>query len=232
MKNIAKQAEPINSKEEYLSLFADDKRGKALKAALDIRKFEIELYWKRTTFFWAFIVSIYTGLFASLIKYIENPCRYAFFIPVIITLSGLGFFFAVAWHMVNKGSKFWQANWEKQVSLLEESKIGPLYDIFINPRQAKRKRFCPISEFDFSVTKINMWASSLIVLLSLMGWIMTAVWLWRPYIPKWQIIIPSVIVLLGLVLLAFFSDGNQNIKTISESNKPICKNTIDMIHIL
>ena len=34
-----------------------------LKVALDIRKFEIELYWKRTTFFWAFLVAIYTAYF-------------------------------------------------------------------------------------------------------------------------------------------------------------------------
>ena len=31
------------------------KRDKALTYALEIRKFEIELYWKRATYFWTFI---------------------------------------------------------------------------------------------------------------------------------------------------------------------------------
>ena len=47
-------------KEQYSSLFEfeDDEsklREKALDLALDIRKFEIELYWKRAAYFWGFI---------------------------------------------------------------------------------------------------------------------------------------------------------------------------------
>ena len=46
--------------EQYSSLFEfeDDEsklREKALDLALDIRKFEIELYWKRAAYFWGFI---------------------------------------------------------------------------------------------------------------------------------------------------------------------------------
>ena len=47
--------------QDYLVQFAGqvagshkDKAEKALDFALDIRKFEIELYWKRVTYFWAF----------------------------------------------------------------------------------------------------------------------------------------------------------------------------------
>ena len=32
----------------------------AFKTALDTRKFEIELYWKRTTYFWAFIAFFFS----------------------------------------------------------------------------------------------------------------------------------------------------------------------------
>jgi hypothetical protein len=50
----------ISNRTEYLKLFsgkqtADDKQKDALKHALDIRKFEIELYWKRAAYFWTFI---------------------------------------------------------------------------------------------------------------------------------------------------------------------------------
>ncbi len=34
---------------------------KALELALEIRKFEIELYWKRATYFWAFITIALAG---------------------------------------------------------------------------------------------------------------------------------------------------------------------------
>ena len=36
-------------------------RGGALAYALDIRKFEIELYWKRATYYWAFIAAAFAG---------------------------------------------------------------------------------------------------------------------------------------------------------------------------
>jgi len=37
------------------------KAEKALNLALDIRKFEIELYWKRATYFWTFIGAALAG---------------------------------------------------------------------------------------------------------------------------------------------------------------------------
>lgn len=36
-------------------------RKKALEHALDIRKFEIELYWKRASYFWTFIAATFAG---------------------------------------------------------------------------------------------------------------------------------------------------------------------------
>jgi hypothetical protein len=43
------------SQEQYKKDFAGQKGQKALGYTLDIRKFEIGLYWKRATYFWAFI---------------------------------------------------------------------------------------------------------------------------------------------------------------------------------
>ena len=141
MNKKTRKAYHINKHEEYLKLFADDKasanermRARALKEAQEVRRFEIQLYWHRTAFFWAFITIIYTALFSVLCKYMDSSCKYSFFVPVISTLSGLGCFFSIAWHMVNKGSKFWQKNWETHVSLLEETEIGPLYDVYLNPK--------------------------------------------------------------------------------------------------
>ncbi|MCC9001729.1 MAG: hypothetical protein LM549_03765, partial [Candidatus Competibacter sp.] len=38
----------------------------ALEKALDIRKFEIELYWKRAAYFWTLIAAAFAGYFIIL----------------------------------------------------------------------------------------------------------------------------------------------------------------------
>ncbi|MEW8487857.1 MAG: hypothetical protein AB2705_21980, partial [Candidatus Thiodiazotropha sp.] len=49
--------------EEYSKAFRG-KEEEALRHALDIRKVEINLYWKRATYFWAFIAATMAGFFA------------------------------------------------------------------------------------------------------------------------------------------------------------------------
>ena len=50
----------IEDRETYISLFDnyDGNKQEVFKQILDIRKFEIELYWKRTSFFWTIIGAI------------------------------------------------------------------------------------------------------------------------------------------------------------------------------
>lgn len=231
MNKKKRYADIIANKKDYLKLFPDDKETKsermrylALVEAQEVRKFEIDLYWKRTAFFWAFITVIYTALFSVLCKYVDCPAKYSFFIPVISVLSGLGFFFSVAWHLVNKGSKFWQKNWESHVSLLEENEIGTLYDVYLNPKTTG-SRWHPKKEFDFSVTKVNMWASFIMIICSLSGWICCNIYLWSETKNK-LLIIPIAIILLFSILLVFGSDGNNDID-ISEKEK----NELNMIHV-
>ena len=92
----------------------------ALQHALDIRKFEIELYWRRTTYFSAFISVAFAGYF-YVISNKNGDNFYAFVVACI------GFFLSCAWWLVNKGSKFWHENWENHVDLLEDDFLGPLY---------------------------------------------------------------------------------------------------------
>ena len=232
-----KKTEKIKNRKEYLSLFPDDnksaserKRMLALKEALETREFEINLYWKRTGFFWAFITVIYTALFNVFCKYLECPCKYSIFVPAISILAGLGFFFSLAWHMVNKGSKFWQENWEKHVALLERSEIGPLHDVYLNPRGGNLKRWNPTESFDFSVTKVNMWASFTIVFVTLCVWIGIFVWLILCGKENLcMIIVPSVIISIFIILLLVFSDGNKKLKFIDTDSE---ESDLDMVHIL
>lgn len=236
MSKRQRNANHINRRKDYLKLFPDDKasesermRSRALKEAQEVRRFEIQLYWHRTAFFWAFITIIYTALFSVLCKYVDSSCsKYSFFVPAISALSGLGYFFSVAWHMVNKGSKFWQKNWETHVSLLEEAEIGPLYDVYLNPKGTLKERFCPTSAFDFSVTRINMWASTIMVLASLMCAIGINIWLVREQEASLcMVLIPSFLILILCSFMFFCSDGNKDIKIQDKIS-----GELNMIHVV
>ena len=111
--------------EEYAKAF-EGKETEALKQALDIRKFEIELYWKRATYFWTFIGATMAGFLAIQASSAQTKQDLA------VILSCLGMVFSFAWVCVNRGSKFWQENWEKHVDVLEDKVTGPLYKIVMS----------------------------------------------------------------------------------------------------
>jgi len=94
----------------------------ALERALDIRKFEIELYWKRAAYFWTLIAAAFAGYFVILGAQNLDDKRFLAFIVACI-----GFLFTFAWFQVNRGSKQWQENWENHVDMLEDKVTGPLY---------------------------------------------------------------------------------------------------------
>ncbi|QJD30956.1 RipA family octameric membrane protein [Methylococcus geothermalis] len=112
----------VISQAEYMSAFAGEKRAKAFEHALDIRKFEIDLYWKRATYFWTFIGATLAGYAAVFVASGTFPKT-----DLLVILSCLGLVFSFAWFCVNRGSKHWQENWENHVDMLEDETIGPLY---------------------------------------------------------------------------------------------------------
>jgi hypothetical protein len=143
---------------------------KALSLALEIRKFEIELYWKRATYFWTFIAIALGGYVTVLAGKLPDSEKS----EALITCSCVGVVFSVAWYFVNRASKFWQENWEKHVDLLEDTVIGPLYKTVLSDDNISfwRKPFGP---YYFSVSKINQILSLFVVALFLLlagttGW--------------------------------------------------------------
>lgn len=150
---------PINNKVDYLKFFGDqDKKLQeaALKVALDTRKFEIEMYWKRATYFWAFIAVSFAGFFALVNK--DNP-EYKY----VLVITIIGWLFSISWYLVNRGSKFWQENWEWHVDYLEDEINGPLYKTVINPDNV---RFLNLNKrYPISVSKINQLLSLMIALI-------------------------------------------------------------------
>ncbi|WP_417451218.1 hypothetical protein [Kordiimonas sp.] len=134
------------------------KATEALKYALDIRKFEIELYWKRTTYFWTVLAATFTGYgiaFAHNMRWLS------------ILLAGLGLVLSYGWYLANRGSKHWQQNWEQHVDMLEDPVLGPLYKTVFTetPRPDKTIRAIFTAPAPFSVSKINQMISLYITLI-------------------------------------------------------------------
>lgn len=99
-----------------------DVQKNALEYALEIRKFEIDLYWKRATYFWTLIASAFAGYFVIMGTQHMAEQKFMAFIVACV-----GFLFTFAWLQVNRGSKQWQENWENHVDMLEDAVAGPLY---------------------------------------------------------------------------------------------------------
>nr|WP_314547640.1 hypothetical protein [uncultured Massilia sp.] len=127
----------------------------AFKQASDIRKFEIELYWKRAGYFWALIAVAFAGYF-SILSSVAIQSKY--FLSFVV--SSIGFVFTLAWHLVNRGSKYWQENWENHLDLLEDHVTGPLYKTRLErPANGGFTEKYITGPLAISVSKINQWVS-------------------------------------------------------------------------
>jgi hypothetical protein len=113
---------------------------------MEIRKFEIELYWKRATYFWTFIGATFAG-YVVVYEKAKNKDPW-----MLLLFSCLGFLFSIAWYLVNLGSKFWQNNWERHVDLLEDIVVGPLYKTIASSADGINPLIAPA---EYSVSKIN-----------------------------------------------------------------------------
>lgn len=126
---------------------------RALEQALETRKFEIELYWKRATYFWAFIAVTFAAFGLVQRKGVVDSEFLSFL------LANLGFILSFGWFLANRGSKYWQENWEHHVDHLEDNIIGPLFKTSL-PRRAPQDRLEKIETLlvgpsAHSVSKIN-----------------------------------------------------------------------------
>lgn len=148
-------AKRITSPEEYQAAFGESTcRERTLQYALDIRKFEIELYWKRATYFWTLIAATFGGYFAL--------ATYANTRPVMVFLVAcIGLVLSTGWYLVNRGSKYWQANWERHVDSLEDEVVGPLYKTTISNEQFPWRRVW--DGYPYSVSKVNQLISLFVV---------------------------------------------------------------------
>lgn len=92
----------------------------ALARAHELRKFEIENYWRRSSYFWGFQLVAFGALALT-----AKDGR--FYPPIVVVVSVFGALAALTGILTARGSKFWQANWEAHVDFLEMAVEGKLH---------------------------------------------------------------------------------------------------------
>ena len=115
------------------------KRLKRYEVALDTRKFEIELFWKRSLFFWGFVSVAFAGYF--------NAPKHQ------LLISSFGFVLSFGWSLANRGGKYWQENWEMVIDKIDKKMTNGVFK--------KRKRIPDdksiwLKARKFSVSKITI----------------------------------------------------------------------------
>ena len=114
---------------------------KAFEVAHDNRKFEIEMLWRRSLFYWGFIASSFIG-YVSVSEQDNN---------ISSLVAGFGFICSLAWSAGNRGSKYWQEYWENKVVLYQNRVTG---DLFIDHFPLKAKFWDHFSARRMSVSKL------------------------------------------------------------------------------
>lgn len=158
-------------------------RKEAYKRAHEIRQFETALFWTRGTYYWAFILAAFTAhfallhiLFSSCIS--SKGCRLhlecelcnlpKLYLFALLITAIVCYFFSLCWVLMNKGSKFWQENWEEHIYNLEKEFSGNLYQTILNTKKQGDFCACPLSlkAYNYSVTKVTMLTSIVLTVIT------------------------------------------------------------------
>ena len=116
---------------------------KIFDTAADVRKFEINLFWQRSLFFWGLVAAAFVG-YASLVK--ERP-------NIAFLIACFGVVCSVAWSLANRGSKYWQEYWELEVEKTEVPVLGR--QLFVGGSARKTSELW-LAPRQYSVSKITI----------------------------------------------------------------------------
>ena len=150
----------IDTQQAYDGLYSDySARKAAYRDAYDLRKFELDLYWRRAAYFWAFATVVFAGYFSVLTADELTPESRDKYLLLIATL---GFCLSWGWFLAVRGGKYWSSNWELHVDYLEQSGVGPLFTTVIDKDCLAWWK--PFKAYPHSVGKINQATGFLIAL--------------------------------------------------------------------
>ncbi len=198
----------------------ESKKAYAFRVALDNRKFEIDLYWRRATYFWTFIAAALAGYIIVQSSNVQSKDE------ISLLLTCLGATFSIAWFLANRGSKQWQENWENHVDMLEDDLVGPLYKtVLYRPEPYKLKDRVErmiVGPSKISVSKINQILSLYITLL----WLILLCFIVFPLntgadisIKKLSIVVLSIITWIGFFWYGRTHKGGHQHKGVERISK-------------
>lgn len=122
----------------------------AYEKAHDIRKFEIELYWKRASYLWT-INAAFIVFLGIMLRGVNSPGSLSvnhltMFPEVVISIFGI--ILCTIFSVISVSGKYWQENWEAHINMLEPFFSGHLHKTQI----FREKKFYSISDLhDFSI---------------------------------------------------------------------------------
>lgn len=183
-----------------------EKIAKALKVAWNTRDFEISMYWKRATYYWAFITSIFVAYFYIL----NSPNIFVHHDLVLFYVILIGCLFSFAWVLTNLSSKFWQSTWEYHINFLESEISGDIYGTVL---YKKGKEFHP------SISKINFCASCVILSVWILLLIHNLAWNSIKTLPIFNFMLNHIFESKCMILLIFSSTFIGLFKYLSKTPK-------------
>ena len=127
---------------------------------LDLRKFEIENFWKRSLFFWGTIAIILASYFGAKV----NP-------KFLVFVSLMGFLYNIIFSLSIRGSKYWQEHWETMAILNENELNFKLLKSETSTYISLGNKHFISFPHRFSVSKLTMLLSDLTTILWLLLWI-------------------------------------------------------------
>jgi hypothetical protein len=127
-----------------------ERQRKWFDVAVATRQFEIDLYWRRALFFWGFIAAAFVA-FGTLEG--KSPA-------LSLLVSGFGMVCSLAWSLANRGSKYWQEQWESRIESAEDDITGPLF----KRQEPPQKKGWWLSGRRYSVSKLAIAVSDYVFL--------------------------------------------------------------------
>ncbi|WP_068306705.1 hypothetical protein [Pararhodobacter sp. CCB-MM2] len=109
-----------------------EKRREAWKIAHELRRFEIDLLWRRSTYFWGLQIAAFAGFGVMAGTSVSESAGADLPDPLImpvflLAISLFGLAGSLAWYWAAKASKIWMYNWEMHIDFLEDEFSGSLY---------------------------------------------------------------------------------------------------------
>ncbi|MDI9333870.1 MAG: hypothetical protein QM533_05795 [Cytophagales bacterium] len=137
-----------------------------LKIVSDVRKFEIDLFWRRSLFFWGFATVIITAFGYAYTNKLNKEVQ--------LLIACCGIVCSLIWSLVNRGSKFWQKQWEDKIIIAEKNYTGS--SCYFHTKLEGQK-FCDFLsklpwDAGYSVSKLTTTFSDLTMLF----WILVAIY--------------------------------------------------------